>query len=59
LRATPLFAAAAVTAVVNVAALIVVRVLSARRGTAPRATTALTHVSAALGAFFLFVSLAM
>jgi len=59
LRATPLFAAAAVTAAVNVTALIVVAVLHARRGSAPRATTAVTHVSAALGAFFLFVSLAM
>lgn len=59
LSATPLFSAAAVVAALN-AACLAGRLAAAGRGRVPpRAAVAATHVSAALGAFFLFVSFAM
>jgi len=54
---TPLFVAAAVVAVLNVATAITGMAL-AKRGSGERAVTALGHLTMALGGFFLFVWLA-
>jgi hypothetical protein len=58
LRATPLFTAAVVVAALNAVAVVWAAVL-ARRNSRPRLATASKHVTAALGAFFLFVSFAL
>ena len=57
LRATPLAGAALVITSINAAATLGAAVAQRRRGQAPRTAVALQHVTAALGAFFLFVSL--
>jgi hypothetical protein len=59
LRNTPLFGAALATAAVNAGALIWAVVMSSRREQPSRPMTALKHVSAALGGFFLFVSFSL
>ena len=59
LRATPLFAIAAVTACVNALAVGYALALRARGKSPARAVVGLGHVSAALAGFFLFVSVAM
>jgi hypothetical protein len=57
---TPLFVPAVVLAAINAACLVARLVLTRRPdATAPRALTAIQHVTVALGGFFLFVSLSL
>ena len=59
LRTTPLFGVALANAGVNAAALIADVATMSRDGAPRRLFTALSHVAAALGAFFLFTSFAL
>jgi len=59
LRVTPLWSAAAAVALVNAVAWCATAVLARAGRSASRALTALQHVTAALGGFFLFVSFAL
>jgi len=56
LHGTPLFSAALISAALNAAAAIARMALRASTGSDSRVATALGHVTAALGGFFLFVS---
>jgi hypothetical protein len=59
LRATPLAGTALAVTVANVAVQLGTAVARMRGRQPPRVAVALKHVSAVLGAFFLFVSFAM
>jgi hypothetical protein len=59
LRATPLAGAALAATVVNVTAHVTAALARARSGRVLRPLVGLKHVTAALGAFFLFVSFAL
>ena len=59
LRATPLYGPALITAAVHVAAWAARAGFVARRRAVPRMATAIGHVTAALGGFFLLVSFSL